>query len=250
MSVTRYDTIGSGYSATRREDPRLRARLHAALGDARWVVNVGAGRGSYEPRDRYVIAIEPSDVMAAQRPPESAPAICAGAEDLPLRDDAVDAAMATVTIHHWDDGQQRGVGELRRVARGPVVILTFDPSVSARMWLFRDYLPEIAELDRRTFPTPDQLADWLGGDVAIESIPIAADTCDWMLASFWAHPERVLDEAARAATSGFARMGPDVVARCVAAVTGDLASGAWDRRHGHLRTLDELDVGLRLITAG
>ena len=250
VSVTRYDTIGLGYSATRREDPRLRVRVHAALGDACSVVNVGAGTGLYEPRDRYVIAIEPSDVMAAQRPRGLAPAIRAGAKELPLRDDAVDAAMALVTIHHWDCGQQRGVEELRRVARGPVVTLTFDPSVSARMWLFRDYLPEIAELDRRTFPTPDQLAEWLGGDVAIESIPIAADTPDWMLASFWAHPERVLDQAARAATSGFARMGLDVVARCVAAVTDDLASGAWDERHGHLRALDELDVGLRLITAG
>ena len=250
MSVTRYDTIGLGYSTTRREDPRLRARLHAALGNARSVVNVGAGTGSYEPRDRYVIAIEPSDVMAAQRPPELAPAMRARAEELPLRDDAVDAAMAIVTVHHWDDGQRRGVGELRRVARGPVVILTFDPSVFARMWLIRDYLPEIAELDRRTFPAPVQLAEWLGGDVTIESIPIAADTPDWMLGSFWAHPERVLDESARNATSGFARLPPGVVARCATAVTDDLASGAWDQRHGHLRALDELDVGLRLITAG
>src|SRR4051794_38192341 len=154
----RYDRIGGGYALTRREDPRIRARIEAALGDARSVVNVGAGTGSYEPRDRHVVAIEPSDVMAAQRPPELAPAIRASAGQLPLRDGAVDAAMAIVTVHHWDADRERGVRELRRVARGPVVILTYDPRVSARMWLMADYLPEVAELDLAIFPPPEQLA--------------------------------------------------------------------------------------------
>lgn len=130
---TRYERIGHGYATTRREDPRIAARIHAALGDARTVVNVGAGAGSYEPRDRYVLAIEPSDAMAAQRPPDRAPAIRASAGALPLRDDSVDAAMAIITIHHWDEDQQRGVRELRRVARGPVVILTPEAAVSTRM---------------------------------------------------------------------------------------------------------------------
>ena len=94
ISKPRYDCIGDGYAKTRREDPRLREQIFAALGDARTVVNVGAGTGSYEPRDRHVIAIEPSDVMAAQRPPELAPAIRAMAQGLPLRDRSVDAAMA------------------------------------------------------------------------------------------------------------------------------------------------------------
>jgi SAM-dependent methyltransferase len=250
MTTARYDTIGAGYARTRREDPRLRRRIEAALGDARTVVNVGAGTGSYEPRDRHVVAIEPSDVMAAQRPPDLAPAIRATADDLPLRDDAVDAAMAVLTIHHWDDGRERGVRELRRVARGPVVVVTYDPAVSGEMWLVRDYLPEVAALDLRIFPPPAQVAEWLGGDVRCEVVPVAADTSDWMLGSFWAHPERVLDRAAREATSGFARMAPDVVERVIAAVGRDLASGAWDARYGHLRELDALDAGLRLIVAG
>jgi SAM-dependent methyltransferase len=250
MTTARYDTIGAGYARTRREDPRLRRRIEAALGDARTVVNVGAGTGSYEPRDRHVVAIEPSDVMAAQRPPDLAPAIRATADDLPLRDDAVDAAMAVLTIHHWDDGRERGVRELRRVARGPVVVVTYDPAVSGEMWLVRDYLPEVAALDLRIFPPPAQVAEWLGGDVRCEVVPVPADTSDWMLGSFWAHPERVLDRAAREATSGFARMAPDVVERVIAAVGRDLASGAWDARYGHLRELDALDAGLRLIVAG
>jgi SAM-dependent methyltransferase len=151
----RYETIGRSYAATRREDPRIARRIHEALGDARSVVNVGAGTGSYEPVDRYVIAVEPSDVMAEQRPPSRVPAIRASAGELPLRDRSVDAAMAVLTLHHWDDAQERGVRELRRVARDRVVILTYDASVSGRMWLMADYLPEVAALDERIFPSPD-----------------------------------------------------------------------------------------------
>jgi SAM-dependent methyltransferase len=250
VTDARYDRIGAGYARTRHEDPEVRRRIEAALGDARTIVNVGAGTGSYEPRDRHVIAIEPSDVMAAQRPPDLAPAIRARADDLPLRDDAVDAALAVLTIHHWDAGLERGVRELRRVARGPVVIVTYDPVVSGEMWLMRDYLPEVAAMDRRIFPTLARLAAWLGGPVAIEVLPIPADTPDWTLGSFWAHPERVLDPGARAATSGFARMAPDVVDRVVAAVARDLESGAWDERNGDLRGLAEYDAGMRLVVAG
>lgn len=247
--VARYDGIGYGYSQTRREDPRFRAQIHAALRGARTVVNVGAGAGAYEPRDRHVLAIEPSDVMAAQRPPELAPAIRASAGSLPLRDRCVDAAMSVLSVHHWDDERERGVRELRRVARGPVVMVTYDAAVSNAMWLMADYLPELAALDLQIFPPPSQLAEWLGGDVRTETLPMPRDTPDWMLGSFWAHPERVLDAKARAATSGFARMPANVVERVVAEVARDLASGAWDERHGRLRSLDALDVGLRLIVA-
>jgi SAM-dependent methyltransferase len=249
VTDARYDTIGATYSGTRREDPRLRERIHAALGDARTVVNVGAGAGSYEPRDRHVIAIEPSDVMAGQRPPELAPAIRASAGSLPLRDRAVDAAMALVTIHHWDAEREAGVRELRRVARGPVVIVTYDPRVSGRMWLAAEYVPEVAELDDRIFPVPERLADWLGGDVRVETLALPRDCTDWMFGSFWAHPERVLDPVARANTSGFARMDPAAVDRAVERLTRDLESGAWDARHGELRALDAYDAGLRLIVA-
>jgi SAM-dependent methyltransferase len=244
----RYEAIGRSYAGTRREDPRIAGRIHEALGDARSVANVGAGTGSYEPADRHVIAIEPSDVMAAQRPPDRAPAIRAAADDLPLRDDSVDAAMAILTLHHWDAAQERGVRELRRVALDRVVILTYDARVSGRMWLM-DYLPELAELDQRIFPSPATLARWLGGEVDVQPLPLPRDTTDWMLGSFWAHPERVLDERARANTSGFARMPPEVVERVVTALRRDLEDGSWDERHGELRRLDEYDVGLRLVTA-
>jgi SAM-dependent methyltransferase len=246
---SRYDVIGARYAVTRREDPRIAALIHAALGEARTIVNVGAGAGSYEPRDRDVLAIEPSEVMIAQRDPGLPPAIAGGAFPLPLEDRSVDAAMAILTIHHWDEDQEPGVREMRRVARGPVVILTFDPEVSARMWLMADYFPEVAELDRRTLPPPETIAGWLDGEVTIREVPISRDTPDWSLGSFWAHPERVLDAQARNATSGFARMPEEVVDRVVAAVGRDLQDGTWDARHGRLRALDEYDVGLRLLVS-
>jgi SAM-dependent methyltransferase len=169
------------------------------------------------------------------------------ADDLPLADGAVDAAMAILTLHHWDGVRERGVRELRRVARGPVVILTYDPRKSGEMWLMRDYLPEVAELDHRIFPLPETIAGWLGGEVTIEEVVLHRDTPDWMLGSYWAHPERVLDADARAATSGFARMPAEVIARVEAAVRRDLADGTWERRWGQLRKLESYDVGLRLI---
>jgi len=249
MTDARYDSIGTNYAATRREEPRFMQLIDAALGDARTVVNVGAGTGSYEPRGRLVIAVEPSDVMAAQRPADRVPAIRASAGSLPLRDRSVDAAMTILSLHHWDAEQESGVRELRRVARGPVVILTCDPEVSGEMWLMSDYLTEVAELDRRTFPSLAQLATWLGGEVTITTVPIPSDTCDWSLMSFWAHPERVLDPVARNATSGFARMSSDVVERVVNDVRRDLESGVWDERYGWLRSLEEFDAGLRLVVA-
>src|SRR5262245_50112318 len=188
--------------------------------------------------------------MAAQRPATLPRSIRARSGNLALRDRSVDAAMAILTLHHWDDERERGVRELRRVAQGPVIILTYDPRISGRMWLMAEYLPEVAALDHRIFPHPEHLATWLGGTVRVEDVPIPRDTPDWMLGSFWAHPERVLDPDARAVTSGFARMPDAVVARVVTAVRRDLADGTWDTHHGHPRALDAYDVGLRLIVAG
>jgi hypothetical protein len=186
--------------------------------------------------------------MAAQRSSGLPPAIRAHGSDLPLRDGSVDAAMALLSLHHWDDCK-KGVCELRRVARGPIVLLTYNAEVSGRMWLMADYAPEIAALDSQIFPDPKQLGQWLGGHFTIEIVPIPRDCTDWMLGSFWAHPERVLNPAARAATSGFARMPPGVIDRLVSALSRDLLSGAWDERYGHLRKLDSFDAGLRLVIA-
>ena len=247
-SRPRYDRIGHGYSRFRREDPEIVRRIDAALGPARSIVNVGAGAGSYEPRDRRVLAVEPSKVMAAQRPPDAAPLVRGVAQALPLADGSVDAAIAVLSVHHWHPEQERGVREMRRVARDRIVILTIDPEVSGKMWLMRDYLPEVARLDSEIFPDPASVAQWLGG-AEVATVPVSRRTPDWTLLSFWAHPERVLDEQACKATSGFARMAPEVVRRVRGAVGDDLADGTWDARYGELRRLESYDAGLRLITA-
>lgn len=242
-----YDHYAPAYPGQRQADQRIAARVHAALGDARTVVNVGAGSGSYEPADRYVLAVEPSAGMRAQRPRYLAPAIIASAEALPLDEDSFEAAMALVTIHHWSD-PAAGLRELRRVARGPVVVLTFDIDVLAGFWMLRDYLPETLADDRLRFPTIDAITTILG-DGRVEPVPIPADCTDGFLEAHYARPEAYLDPALRAAQSVWPRLPKGVERRTVAALSADLASGAWDARHGHLRTQPEYDGGLRLIVA-
>jgi Methyltransferase domain len=242
----RYDTIGRGYSAYRRADPRIAAAVHAALGDARTVVNVGAGAGSYEPTDRPVIPIEPSTAMALQRDPALPPAVLGVAESLPLPDGTADAAMAMMTMHHWAD-ISRGLTELVRIARQRIVLLTIDMEVAADMWLFRDYFPEIADRDRREFPAIARLISELGAPTKAITIPVPADCTDGFGLAFWNRPEAILDPGVRAATSGFARMDRTREADAVTRLARDLETGVWDDRHGHLRALPDLDVGLRLV---
>lgn len=249
LDEARYDSIGIGYSQCRREDPALYEKIISALGSCRTVVNVGAGAGSYEPRDRTVLAVEPSEVMVRQRSPDRLPAIKAKADQLPFHDKSVDACMTVLSVHHWHPDQMAGVREMRRIGRERVVIVTLDPRISAQVWLMADYLQEVADLDNRTFPLPETICEWLGQRTEIEVIPISRDTVDWSLVSFWAHPERVLNPAARAATSGFAKQSRSVVHRVVSDVERDLKSGLWEERYGHLRRLSEYDAGLRMITA-
>lgn len=240
-----YDSIGVGYAKYRRPDPRIAAVVHAGLGDARFVVNVGAGAGAYEPTDRYVIAVEPSAVMRAQRPAHAPPAISASAEALPLDDQSVDAAMATFTIHHWRD-LDAGLSELKRVARGPIAILTFDPEAFAGFWV-HDYLPELMPRERATMPAPAALASKLGGGAYVESVSIPRDCTDGFNEAYYARPEMFLDADARAAQSVWAAVGAEAEARSVARLRADLESGAWDRKHARWRELPSYDGALRLV---
>ncbi|HEU4557150.1 MAG TPA: methyltransferase domain-containing protein [Longimicrobium sp.] len=243
-SAAIYDIIGRGYAAYRRPDPRIAARIHAALGDAASVVNVGAGAGSYEPADRRVAAVEPSEVMVRQRRAESAPAIRATADALPFRAGAFDASLAILTIHHWRDWR-RGVAEMRRVARQRVVLLTWDTARSG-FWLTDEYFPEIVPIDRAMFPTMEELVDALGG-AEVRPVPVPADCTDGFLGGYWRRPAAYLDPGARGAISVFARI-PDP-APALARLEADLADGTWEHRIGAHLPDDELDVGYRLVVA-
>jgi SAM-dependent methyltransferase len=244
--AARYDVIGRTYTATRATDPRIAARIWAALGDARTVVNVGAGTGSYEPPDREVTAVEPSAVMIAQRPPDAAPAVQASSEALPFDDGSFDAAMAVLTIHHWSDFAA-GAAELRRVARDRVVVFSWDPTYVGRMWLGPEYFPpEHAQQDVAEFPSlAEQAAAF--GDAAVEVVPIPWDCRDGFFSAFWRRPEAYLDSAVRAGISTLAKRSEDELADGLARLRADLDSGAWARRHADLLERDTLDLGYRLL---
>jgi SAM-dependent methyltransferase len=242
-----YNRMGRGYSDVRRADPRFEAAIWSALGEARSVLNVGAGTGSYEPPDREVIAVEPSPVMIAQRPPGAAPAIQGVAEALPLEDESVDATMGVFTMQHWND-VERGLAEVRRVTRNRVVFLTLDLDVTAEMWLCRDYLPEIMENDRKMFPSIARLEATFPG-FEVEQLPVPADCSDGFCVALWSRPEAHLDPLVRRASSVWHLLPAEVVDRGLDRLRRDLESGAWDRRYGELRQQDSLDVGLRLVTA-
>jgi SAM-dependent methyltransferase len=247
-SQTDYDRIGRRYTIARRADPRIAIQIHAALGDARSVANVGAGAGAYEPSDREVLPIEPSERMIAQRAPELAPVIRGRAESLPLPAGSVDAAMACMALHHWTDWRV-GVQELRRVARKRIVIFTYDHSYAMRFWLLRDYLPKLARLDSARFPTIDEQRVAAGDEVRIEPVPIPHDCEDGFLAAYWRRPTAYLDKEVRLGISTFHLPGAESMIDGLDELAADLRAGRWEERNRELLEREELDLGYRLLVA-
>jgi SAM-dependent methyltransferase len=238
-----YDAIGRGYGVHRRPDPRIAAAIVDALGPAGRLVNVGAGAGSYEPRDRPVVAVEPSREMIRQRRPGSAPVVQASATALPFRDAAFDAALAVLTVHHWPD-RARGLAELMRVAHR-AVILTWDPA-SSGFWLVEDYLPEITMVDRPIFPDMGELRRVLG-PIEVRPVPVPHDCVDGFLGAYWRRPHAYLDAGVRGAISTFGKVAN--LEAPLQRLRRDIEDGTWARRYGHLMDRTELDLGYRLIVA-
>jgi SAM-dependent methyltransferase len=242
-----YDSIGATYTVTRRTEPRIAAQFWAALGDARTVLNVGAGTGSYEPPGRDVTAVEPSAVMRAQRPAGAAPCLAAVADCLPFEDQSFDAAMAFSTVHHWPD-PVAGLREMRRVARR-VVVFTHDSSAAGwlqKFWLSRDYLPEVADLLTGR-PSLAEQARAIGARV--EPVPVPWDCADGFYEAYWRRPAAYLDEQVRRGVSIWAKVGPVAEQRAVRTLGDDLASGRWAERNRDLAALDAAELGLRLLVA-
>lgn len=246
VSTDPYRTLGAGYAGQRRADPRIEARIADALDGARSVVNVGAGTGSYEPAVT-MLAVDPSITMLAQRPVGAAPAVLGAAEALPVPDDAADAALAVLTVHHWND-PAAGIAELVRAARRQV-ILTWDPAFTRQYWLVADYLPEIGRLEQDVagLDTITRLLRPRVADLAVVPVPVPADCRDSFLAAHWRRPHAYLDPHVRAAASGTAGLPDAVVRPAVHRLADELASGHWHRRHADLLDRDELDVGYRLV---
>jgi SAM-dependent methyltransferase len=242
---TDYSTLAVDYANVRRPDPRIGAQLVAPLGAARRVLNVGAGTGSYEPTDREVTAVEPSAEMRAKRDPALPPAIDATADALPFEDDSFDAALAVLTIHHWPD-LEAGLAELRRVTRGPVVIMTADPEAIADLWV-SEYSPEYEGVQRRRYPLLDRIAEALGGRLAVRPLTIPLDCRDGFVDAFYGRPEAMLDPAVRRAQSGWSFVDEDAQAAFARRLSDDLDLGVWDERFGHLRTQPEFVGSIRIL---
>ena len=243
MSKALYDKIGVGYAMRRRPDARIAAQIDAALGDCHSVLNAGAGAGSYEPANRFVLAVEPSREMIRQRPAAAAQALQASASQLPFRDQSFDAALAILTVHHWPRRGQ-GLAELRRVARERVVIMTWDPEHPG-FWLVQDYFPEILAMDHIAFPSLREI-ELAIGPVTSQAVPVPADCADGFLGAFWQRPANYLDPVARGAISVFSRF--DAIPG-LARLQRDLDDGTWLTRYGGLMNQQELDIGYRLVVA-
>ncbi|MET8997859.1 class I SAM-dependent methyltransferase [Amycolatopsis sp. NPDC004169] len=243
--MTRYDEIGIGYAAGRRTDPRWLAPVLAALGPAASVLDVGSGTGSYEPPSRRVVAVEPSVAMIRQRPPGAAPVVRAVAEALPFASGAFDAALAVLTVHHWPDWRA-GLDELRRVA-GRRVVLAYDTARHSDFWFVREYVPEVASLERSR-PSAPEIAEHLGA-VSVVPLPVPWDFTDGVFPAYWRRPEAYLDPAVRRSCSALAQTSPEAVTRGIARLRADLESGRWQADHAELLDLPEWDAGFRLIVA-
>lgn len=242
-----YETIGTTYTATRQEEPSIRAAIHDALGAARTVVNVGAGTGSYEPEDRAVVAVEPSDTMIRQRQGRTPLVVRATAEHLPFAPGTFDAAMALLTVHHWLD-PVAGLREMARVSRQQIVFF-FEPLRTYRFWAL-DYFSEARNVpSEQRAPGLDELRAAL--DVReVRTLPVPLHCRDGFGAAFYGRPERYLDPEVQAGMSWLALQPPEALRAGTERLRADLASGAWDRRHGHLRTQPTYDGGYRLALAG
>jgi SAM-dependent methyltransferase len=241
------DVHDRGYGSTRRADPRILQRIAKAVGGAPSVVNIGAGTGAYEPPNRRVVAVEPSDRVIAQRRTGAAPVVKASAEALPFRDDGYSAAMAILTIHHWED-PLAGLREMRRVARRRAVVLTLDPAAVDSFWLY-EYFPAVARADARRFPPLDVVTRTLGGDVRVEVVPIPHDCRDGILGAYWRRPSLYLASHVRRSISTLAAVGDDALLDGLALLSEDLRMGAWDAANSWLLDRDELDLGYRLVVA-
>jgi SAM-dependent methyltransferase len=244
VTDTVYDRLGTGYPGQRQPDPHWQRAINEALGSAGTVVNIGAGTGSYEPVDRYVLAVEPSTTMIRQRSRAAAPALQAAAERLPVADQQFDLAMALVTIHHWTDWPA-GLREMQRVARR-VVVLHFDPVLHSEFWLVRDYLPELSAV-WESVPRPGEVAALLGTGTEVRELPVPADCVDGFLPANWRRPQAYLQAQVRQSMSGLRLLAPDVLSRGITALAADLEDGTWEKRNAALLQKQTLDVGWRLL---
>ncbi|HMQ69614.1 MAG TPA: methyltransferase domain-containing protein [Ignavibacteria bacterium] len=243
-----YDSSGHTYSGFRRTDPRIAALVLKALGNAKSVINVGAGAGSYEPDDRYVAAVEPSIVMRSQRlAGNKVPAINAKSDDIPFDDYSFDASMAMLTVHHWPD-IEKGIKEMKRVSKERVVIMTYDPDQLKKFWNIH-YFPELIEIEKSRYPKIEFIKNCLNGKCEIMKVPIPLDCADGFQEAYYGRPEEFLKKEVRNSQSAWKFLPEGMEEILVKRLADDLDSGEWDKKFGHNRNEPFLNGALRLIVS-
>jgi SAM-dependent methyltransferase len=243
-----YDQSGHQYSGQRKTDPRIAAQIHRLLGDAKTILNVGAGSGSYEPEDRYVVAVEPSSVMRAQRLALGRPpAIHAFADSLPFDDVAFEASMAIATVHHWPD-VTRGLMELRRVTSGPVIVMSFDPDAYNNYWT-SEYFPELLEAEKLRTPALQLIASGLGGNVQMHAVTVPFDCVDGFQEAYFGRPEAFLEQKVRKCQSAWSFLPDGLEDVLVNRLRKALESGDWDKKYSYYRSLREFESSICLIVS-
>ena len=240
-----YGIVGNCYARFRQPDPQIAKLIDDALADARTVLNVGAGAGSYEPTSRVVTAVEPSSSMRSQRPALLSQAIDAVAENLPFPANSFDASMSTFSVHQWKD-LAAGLREMRRVTKGPVVIMTCEPAELDCFWLHA-YCPEVIDVAAGRYPQPATIAQALGRRSEIKPVPIPLNCADGFNEAYYGRPEMLLDPDARLACSAWSFVEDAAVQRFERTLRDDLQSGRWDQRHGRLRSQPFFEGSLKLI---
>lgn len=243
-----YETGGHTYSGQRQTDPHIARFISEALGEAKTLLNVGAGGGSYEPADRYVVALEPSAEMRRQRlKNQKVPAINAKAGALPFDDNSFDAAMALITVHHWPDIEQ-GLQELRRVSRGPVVVMSFDPDALDDFWNVQ-YFPELIAVEKARYPSIARIQEGLGGITEVIKVPIPQLCIDGFQEAYYGRPEAFLEKVVRQSQSAWGFLEPGKEDELVERLKAELKNGEWERKYGHYRNEPFFTGALRLIVS-
>jgi SAM-dependent methyltransferase len=250
-----YDQIGTGYNATRRADPRIVDSIVALLDLPRGsrILDVGAGTGSYSralaERGYEMTALEPSAVMRDQATMDEGMSwITGAAESLPFDDGSFDGAILILCIHHFSDLATAASEVRRAVSTGPIVIFTYDPEAVETPWLF-DYFPVFRDQIRASFPSLETIRGHFAGSVVHTTpFPLPHDLADGFAGAAWRYPERYLEQEFRDGTSAFRQLDPSLCKQGLDALERDLNSGAWDARHGAVRSLHEYDHGYTFIT--
>jgi len=239
-----YDQIGIDYATQRQSDPRIAAQLWKLLENAKRIVNIGAGSGSYEPHDIELVAVEPSKEMIKQRKANKHLVIKTSAEDLPFKDNSFTHALTILSMHHWAD-RNKAFTEINRVTTDRFVAVSWNPNASP-FWLTRDYFPELYETDQKIFPTLEEFQRHFN-DVQITPLLIPEDCIDGFLAAYWKRPEAYLNPKVRQSISTFSKL--KQLDTGLKKLEDDLKSGAWKQRNRDILNKSALDAGYILITA-